>query len=319
SGDGYHASSTASVQVTVGRVPTTLIVTNTAAHYCVGSPVRLNADVFPHGQGEVEPPSDTLIFRNGNVVLNAVRHPEDGYRYHLTGLAPGLYALVVEFPGDENYEAATSYVSFVVDAPITPQISAGSGAFANSDENYASVAPAGPEFTCVWSVTNGAIVSGQGTPIIRYSAGASGSVTLSVVVSRDACTSSTEVMIPIHARAVGASMLYLVTPCRAVDTRESTIVVKNSTKDFALAGRCGIPADAQSVAANITVVQPDIPGWIAIYPRGSVWGGNSTLNYDSFVVRANNAILRLGTNGEVTVRNSESNLDLLIDVYGYFK
>jgi len=49
-----------------------------------------------------------------------------------------------------------------------------------------------------------------------------------------------------------------VTPCRVVDTRGAVgpwggpSLQPSASRDFTLGGRCGIPADAIAVAANVT-------------------------------------------------------------------
>lgn len=62
---------------------------------------------------------------------------------------------------------------------------------ANSSGNRASVRSAGEGATYTWAIINGTITSGQGTRRIKFTAGASGSVTLNVtVVNAAGCSSS---------------------------------------------------------------------------------------------------------------------------------
>src|SRR6202008_2269525 len=47
---------------------------------------------------------------------------------------------------------------------------------------------------------------------------------------------------------------YTVTPCRVLDTRSGTKPASGTTYTLQITGTCGVPASAQSVAANLTVV-----------------------------------------------------------------
>ena len=39
-------------------------------------------------------------------------------------------------------------------------------------------------------------------------------------------------------------------------------------RSFVLAGQCGIPAEAQAVSLNVTVVSPAGTGYVLLYPQG---------------------------------------------------
>lgn len=200
-------------------------------------------------------------------------------------------------------------------------IDASSGVYAGSNSNYASVASQGAGATYSWTVTNGAIVSGQGTNNIRYSAGTSGQVGLDVVVTANGCagSSSPHADVPIIARPAGASLLHLIYPCRVLDTRGGSALGGGLTREVLIGGLCGIPADAKAVAANITVLAPTSSGYLAIHPSDAAWAGTSTINYRTAKTRANNAILKLSGTGRVTVINGGTSVHFLIDVTGYFK
>jgi subtilisin family serine protease len=112
--------------------------------------------------------------------------------------------------------------------------------------------------------------------------------------------------------------LYIVTPCRIIDTRDSTPLGNLATRDVTVASLCGIPSTAVAVVANITAVGPTTSGFLAFYPTGSTWPGNSTLNYRTGKTRANNAILSLA-GGQTTVLNNGSTQHFIVDVTGYFQ
>lgn len=123
---------------------------------------------------------------------------------------------------------------------------------------------------------------------------------------------------------VGAS-LYIVTPCRLVDSRNATgptggpALLNLGTRDLQITGVCGIPSSATAVVANITAVGPTTTGFLALFPTGTTWPGNSTMNYRAGKTRANNAIVRLSNLGQATILNNGSTQHFIIDVTGYFQ
>jgi hypothetical protein len=213
-------------------------------------------------------------------------------------------------------------------ADTSPVVSmlASTHAFANATENYASVPDQGVGATYQWSITNGTITSGQGTRAIRFTAGASGVVSLGVSVSLSGCgtpgTAAADVTI--MARSTGATMFYMITPCRVIDTRNPVgpyggpAAPPTGTRDIQMTGVCGIPAGAKSVAANITAVSPSATGFLAAYPTGLGYPGTASVNYRTGKTRASNSILTLSANGQVTMRNEGPQLHYIIDVTGYF-
>jgi sugar lactone lactonase YvrE len=233
----------------------------------------------------------------------------------LAGL--GTRYLVVTVTPSCGVPTVSNELPLEVTAPAATTISASSGVFANSSQNFASVADAGATYS--WSIANGTITAGQGTRSIEYTAGASGTVAISVVVARNGCQATGSANVAIQTRPAGATMLYTVTPCRAVDTRGGTAIANGETRNIPLAGVCGIPTDAKAVVANVTAVGPLTDGWLALWPAGTTWGGTSTMSYRTGRTRANNTILPLPANGSVSLLNSGGPQHVLIDVTGYFR
>ncbi|HVS00376.1 MAG TPA: hypothetical protein VMW27_27365, partial [Thermoanaerobaculia bacterium] len=127
-----------------------------------------------------------------------------------------------------------------------------------------------------------------------------------------------------------ATRFFTVPPCRLVDTRGPEgptghpRLVPNATRTFPVAGLCGIPAGAKSVALNVTVVLATGTGHLRLYPAGIAAPSASTLNFSSSQARANNAIIPLGESGEVDVRcdmpgSTSGGPHMLLDVVGYFQ
>ena len=120
------------------------------------------------------------------------------------------------------------------------------------------------------------------------------------------------------------------TPCRLADTRNPAgpsggpSLAANATRAFPVTGLCGVPSAAAAVAFNVTVVNETDLGDLRLYPAGGGIPGSSTINFAAGRVRANNAVIPLGTGGSIAVRcdmppGSAGRTDLVLDVTGYFE
>ncbi|HYG65819.1 MAG TPA: PKD domain-containing protein, partial [Thermoanaerobaculia bacterium] len=125
----------------------------------------------------------------------------------------------------------------------------------------------------------------------------------------------------------GGWSFYTLTPCRAVDTRRPAgtlggpALTSGGTRTFEVAGTCGIPPTAAALAVNVTVVSPTQSGHFRLYPAGGTVPGTSVINFSAGQVRANNAVLSLGT-GSFSVlcgMAGTGSAHLLVDVVGYFE
>ncbi len=118
---------------------------------------------------------------------------------------------------------------------------------------------------------------------------------------------------------------YSVAPCRVVDTRGPTgawggpALAAGTARIFVLAGRCGVPTTAQAIAANVTVTQPTATGFLAVYAAGTTRPLASTLNFAAGQTRAVNAVLPLGSAGDVAAFCAIGTAEAVIDVNGYFE
>jgi hypothetical protein len=120
---------------------------------------------------------------------------------------------------------------------------------------------------------------------------------------------------------------YTLTPCRLADTREAPgpdggpALQAGETRSFVMVGPCGIPAEADAIAVNVTVTQPTAQGHITIYPLGIPLPPTSTINYSAGQTRANNAIVQVGTDGSIAVTCGQlsGTTHFIIDVVGFFR
>ncbi|MES1244716.1 MAG: IPT/TIG domain-containing protein [Acidobacteriota bacterium] len=124
-----------------------------------------------------------------------------------------------------------------------------------------------------------------------------------------------------------ALSFYTVIPCRLVDTRNPNAPLggpslgAGTLRVFTAIGSCGIPAGAKSLSVNITVPAPTVSGFLSLYPGNAIPMGTSSLNFSAGQTRANNALIKLSTDGlgTLAVQNGASgNVDVIVDVNGYF-
>lgn len=133
------------------------------------------------------------------------------------------------------------------------------------------------------------------------------------------------------AEAAGPFQFFSITPCRLADTRNPTGVfggpalAPNTTRNYPVTGSCGIPVTAKAVVFNFTIVQPNAPGNLVVYPFGGSLPLTSVINWDAgeFAI-ANGAIIPLAnsTNDISVYPNTTlgaAPVNLVIDVTGYFQ
>ncbi len=126
------------------------------------------------------------------------------------------------------------------------------------------------------------------------------------------------------------SNFFTVTPCRMADTRNPAgpsggpALGADTIRRFPVTGVCGIPSTATAVALIVAVVDETDVGNLRLYPAGSPAPGSSTINFAVQKARANNAIIALGSGGQIAVQcnmppGSTGQTHFLFDVTGYFQ
>jgi len=125
-----------------------------------------------------------------------------------------------------------------------------------------------------------------------------------------------------------AAQFYTLTPCRVVDTRNPVgsyggpALQAGSDRTFVFGGQCAIPPSATAVAVNVVAVLPsDGPGFLTLFPGGTILPLAATINYNVGNIRANNAIIPLGALDDITVHCGQGtgSVHLVVDVNGYFQ
>ena len=120
---------------------------------------------------------------------------------------------------------------------------------------------------------------------------------------------------------------YSVLPCRLLDTRlggSGGPIASGVPRTFNAVGVCGVPVDASAIFINLTVVNPPGAGFLTLYPGNGTLPVAASITFKTGVVLSNNAIIPLATNGAGTIGAQSlvgggGGVDLVIDVFGYFK
>lgn len=84
-----------------------------------------------------------------------------------------------------------------------------------------------------------------------------------------------------------------------------------------VAGRGAVPSSADAVVLNLTVTEPDGPGFATVFPCGSTRPDASTINFTAGTTIANSVIAPVGREGQVCIYSSER-AHVVADVAGSF-
>jgi hypothetical protein len=121
---------------------------------------------------------------------------------------------------------------------------------------------------------------------------------------------------------------YTLAPCRLIDTRGPAgplggpALPAGGSRTFTVAGACGIPAGAQSLSVNLTVVTSSSAGYLQVYPGGSPAPATSMINFAAGATLANNGLVTLALDGSgtITVKSGAgAPVDFVVDVSGYYQ
>src|SRR6185295_11397258 len=108
---------------------------------------------------------------------------------------------------------------------------------------------------------------------------------------------------PPVASTAGPLQFFIVAPCRLLDTRDpfgawgGPALPPGGQRVVRVAGRCGIPATAKAISANVSVVGPAQTGHLRAFPGDSIAPNAALINFSAGQTRTNNAILKLSSSG----------------------
>ncbi|MEP1123332.1 MAG: hypothetical protein ABJH68_05510 [Ilumatobacter sp.] len=114
-------------------------------------------------------------------------------------------------------------------------------------------------------------------------------------------------------------------PVRLLDTRNGVGAPApgqfgpGELRTLVIAGANGIPADATSVALNVTIPRSaSTTSFVTVWPTGTPQPATSTNNATPGQAVPNFTITSLGTGGAIQVFNERGNTDIVIDIVGYY-
>ena len=190
---------------------------------------------------------------------------------------------------------------------------------------FLSIWPAGQPMPNVSTLNSYSTTSSVVADAAIVPAGTNGAINVYV-------TDATDFILDINgyfAAVTGSGLeFYPVTPCRLVDTRQSSFqsgfgapsMTGGSTRSFAIPSNtsCGLPSAAAAYSLNVTAIPRGTLGILSIWPTGQPLPNVSTLNvYVPGTVVANAAIVPAGTGGAVNVYVTDT-ADVVVDIDGYF-
>lgn len=113
-------------------------------------------------------------------------------------------------------------------------------------------------------------------------------------------------------------------PFRLLDTRDGTgaavgKVGPDGKLDLQVTGRGAVPSSGVSaVVLNLTVTGPTSDGWFTAWPTGGTKPLASNVNFLPDQTVANLAIVKVGTDGKVSIANARGQSHVVADVLGWF-
>jgi glucose/arabinose dehydrogenase len=120
---------------------------------------------------------------------------------------------------------------------------------------------------------------------------------------------------------------FTLVPCRLVDSRRPAgprggpPLAAQTTRTFDLAGVCGVPSSARALALDVAVTGASGAGHLRLYSPDELLPATSTVNFVAGLTRANNAVARLGSSGQLSIfcAMASGTVHVVLDVVGYFE
>ncbi len=312
-----QSSISRTISVTGCELTTGVLASSSAASVCQGQPLTLTAKDVPGATYIWTLPDGRT--EAGRILTVPGAQPADGGLYTVVATKGGCPS-----PPDSVLVRVAPFPEVpVLDAPSS--IYVGAVGEASVEEHLGS--------TYAWTVTGASGTYWEIDPFrIRFLAPATGG-TMKVRVVETVGASCPQ---PLAEKTIVVedkipTRFYPVTPCRLMDTRESSgdsasapVLGADETRLVALPVHCGIPLfTARSLSVNQTVTQPAAAGDLVVY-RGDLTTApvTSNVSFGAGKTRANNGILEISRDGmqAIRIRNrSAGTVHFILDVNGYFE
>jgi hypothetical protein len=125
--------------------------------------------------------------------------------------------------------------------------------------------------------------------------------------------------------ATPGSLFHPLPPMRVLDSRPAFKVGAFATpwtgglsRDVAVGGLAGVPANADAVVLNVTVTDTTAASFLTLWPAGQAKPNASSLNWAPGDTIPNAVTVKLGTLGKISVYNGYGNVNIVVDVAGYY-
>ncbi|HEV8242072.1 MAG TPA: hypothetical protein VGS57_22090 [Thermoanaerobaculia bacterium] len=121
----------------------------------------------------------------------------------------------------------------------------------------------------------------------------------------------------------GGGGFHAVPPCRLIDTRNANgelggpALAPNVPRTFGAAGRCGVPANAKALSADVSLLQVRRAGTLKLFAAGAAANSGVSLSFRPPRGGANGVRVPLSAAGAFAAKSSRP-VQLLLDVTGYF-
>jgi hypothetical protein len=113
------------------------------------------------------------------------------------------------------------------------------------------------------------------------------------------------------------------TPTRILDTRNGTGGItgplqSGQTVDLVVGGKNGVPTQASAVVMNATATDTTSSSFLTIFPTGATQPTASNLNWSPGVTIPNMVTVKLGTGGAISIFNDIGNVQVILDLAGFY-
>ncbi|MEU6236355.1 hypothetical protein [Kitasatospora sp. NPDC047058] len=130
----------------------------------------------------------------------------------------------------------------------------------------------------------------------------------------------------VNATAEAGSRFAALAPARLLDTRAALgtpgtqPVPAGGEVTLQIAGRAGVPqSGVKAVVLNLTVTEPQTPGFLTVWPSGAARPNSSNLNWTAGQTVANQVVVPVGADGKVKLYNAAGgSAHLVADVFGVY-
>ncbi len=120
----------------------------------------------------------------------------------------------------------------------------------------------------------------------------------------------------------GGAHFHGIAPVRAFDTRtqpgRTPVLGGQFVTGVVAANGLGVDPTATAVVSNITVTEATANAFITAWPAGETQPWASMQNTVPGTTRANQAMVKVGADGKISVANSHGSVQVITDVVGYF-